>query len=581
MPTASSRSSKARRSASRAARARSIPTHPQGLFFRDTRFVSELRLTLNGTPPEPLAATTTDPFSAVFVLRGHPSRGRADSHLVVFRRRYIGRGMREDIEIENFGEEAAFCSIELVVDADFADLFEVKEGRVHKQGKLGVPDDGSGRITFTYERSTFTRATHVDFTGEPRISGSHVHYEVIVPPRGRWSACMQVTPVIGEHGDHAALPVRPAGRALDAGRSASRSGSARLPVVSTDDDQFRALLDRSTQDVAGLRIFDPEFPDRAVVAAGAPWFMTLFGRDSLITSWMTMLVDPDLALGTLQTLARFQGDEGRPAHRGGAGPHPARDALRRDRVARARRRPHLLRHRRRDAAVRHARRRAVAVGQPARRGRRAAPGGRPRARVDHRATATRTATATSSTSARPTAACRTRVGRTPGTRCASPTARSRATPIALCEVQGYVYAALDRACALRDRSRRPRRSRRRCATRADELKRRFNEDFWVDTADGGYFAMGLDRDKRPIDGVGSNMGHCLWTGIVDEEKAPLVARPLLSDGDVQRVGHPHAVERRPAATTRSRTTAAACGRTTTRSAPPGSCATASSTRRTA
>ena len=62
-------------------------------------------------------------------------------------------------------------------------------------------------------------------------------------------------------------------------------------------------------DVAGLRIFDPEFPDRAVVAAGAPWFMTLFGRDSLITSWMTMLVDPDLALGTLQTLARFQGDE--------------------------------------------------------------------------------------------------------------------------------------------------------------------------------------------------------------------------------------------------------------------------------
>ena len=118
------------------------PAHPQGLFFRDTRFISELRLTLNGTPPEPLAATTTDPFSAVFVLRGHPSRGRADSHLVLFRRRYIGRGMREDLEIENFGEEAAFCSVELLIGADFADLFEVKEGRVHKQGKLGVHDAG-------------------------------------------------------------------------------------------------------------------------------------------------------------------------------------------------------------------------------------------------------------------------------------------------------------------------------------------------------------------------------------------------------------------------------------------------------
>src|SRR5262249_56884177 len=84
------------------------------------------------------------------------------------------------------------------------------------------------------------------------------------------------------------------------------------PVVTSDDDQFRALLERSTSDLAGLRIFDPEYPDRAVVAAGAPWFMTLFGRDSLITSWMTMLVDPDLALGTLQTLARFQGAEGDP-----------------------------------------------------------------------------------------------------------------------------------------------------------------------------------------------------------------------------------------------------------------------------
>ncbi len=63
------------------------PDHPQGLFFRDTRFLSELQLTLNGAPPECLAATTGDPFSAVFVLRGHPSRGRADSHLVMFRRR--------------------------------------------------------------------------------------------------------------------------------------------------------------------------------------------------------------------------------------------------------------------------------------------------------------------------------------------------------------------------------------------------------------------------------------------------------------------------------------------------------------
>src|SRR5262245_33455968 len=136
------------------------PAHPQGLFFRDTRFLSEMRLALNGRPPEPLAATAPDPFSGVFVLRGHPSRGRADSHLVVSRHRYVGRGMREDIEVENFGEEAAFCLLELMIDADFADLFEVKEGRVDKQGELDVESAGT-RLTFTYTRNSFSRATYV------------------------------------------------------------------------------------------------------------------------------------------------------------------------------------------------------------------------------------------------------------------------------------------------------------------------------------------------------------------------------------------------------------------------------------
>jgi glycogen debranching enzyme len=149
--------------------------HAHGLFFRDTRFVSELRCTLNGLSPEPLAATAPDPFSGVFVLRGHPSRGHADSHLVLFRRRYVGRGMREDLEVENYGEEAAFCSIEIQIDSDFADLFEVKEGRVQKQGQLDVSAEGS-RLTFRYKRHAFERATHVDFTGSPRIHGTHVVY---------------------------------------------------------------------------------------------------------------------------------------------------------------------------------------------------------------------------------------------------------------------------------------------------------------------------------------------------------------------------------------------------------------------
>ncbi len=383
------------------------------------------------------------------------------------------------------------------------------------------------RLTFRYKRHSFERATHVDFSGSPRIHGNHVVYETVVPPRGTWTACIEVTPVIGE------LEVTPryqCGQPVERSTPVARleEWRARMPVVTSDDDQFRALLDRSTLDLAGLRIFDPEFPDRAVVAAGAPWFMTLFGRDSLLTSWMTMLVDPDLALGTLQTLARFQGQEvdprteeepGRILHEMRFG-ETASLALGGGRVY----------YGTVDATPLF----VMLVGELSRWGSR-------REEVDALLPAADAALQWITDYGDRDGDGYVEYQRTTdhglqnqgwkdswdSMRFADGSLAS--TPIALCEVQGYVYAALiarshsateagddDLATSL--------------TVRALDLKRRFNEDFWVDTPDGGYLAIGLDRDKKRIDGIASNMGHCLWTGIVDEEKAPHVARALVSEG---------------------------------------------------
>jgi glycogen debranching enzyme len=171
------------------------PEHPEGLFFRDTRFLSELRVRVNGQLPEPLGADCPDPFSATFVLRDHPRAGRADSHVMLFRRRYVGRGMREDLTLQNYGEEPAYCSLELAIGCDFADLFEVKEGRVEKVGEVTMTAEDAG-LTFNYRRGAFRRATQIGFTESPRLSGPFATYEVIVPPRGEWQTCMQVTPVL-------------------------------------------------------------------------------------------------------------------------------------------------------------------------------------------------------------------------------------------------------------------------------------------------------------------------------------------------------------------------------------------------
>jgi glycogen debranching enzyme len=99
-------------------------------------------------------------------------------------------------------------------------------------------------------------------------------------------------------------------------------------------------------------------------------------------------------------------------------------------------------------------------------------------------------------------------------------------PIALCEVQGYVYTAyLSRALMAQEDG--DLKLAEVWGARAAELKRKFNEQFWL--PERGYFAIALDRDKRPVDACASNMGHCLWSGIVDDEKAPLVAERLMSD----------------------------------------------------
>jgi glycogen debranching enzyme len=106
-----------------------------------------------------------------------------------------------------------------------------------------------------------------------------------------------------------------------------------------------------------------------------------------------------------------------------------------------------------------------------------------------------------------------------------------APPIALCEVQGYLYAAYRARAGMATAHGHPERAAR-WQRKADGLRRAFNEDFWVDEL--GWFAMGLDREKRPVAALASNMGHCLWSGIVDDDKAALVvehlAGPAMSSG---------------------------------------------------
>ena len=499
-----------------------VANAPQGLFFRDTRFVSSLEVAINGVRPEALAANTPDPFSGEFVLRDRPVPGQADSQVLLFRNRYVGRGMREDFRLANYDDAPFECTLEIALDVDFADLFEVKESRIAEHTGITRTVDADV-LTFHYEHRGFKRSALISFSEAGELEPGRARFAVTVPPRGSWSVCMQVTPVIG---DLVVEPRYACGRPIAASMPLERLEEWRrnLPVVTTDNPEFQALLSRSSEDLAGLRIFDPEHPDCVVVAAGAPWFMTLFGRDSLLTSWMAMLVDSDLALGTLQTLARYQGEKvdpvteeepGRILHEmrfgettslslgGGTIYYGTVDAT-----------PLFVmllgelqrwgNKREEVDALLPAADRAIAWMEEF--GDRDGDGYLEYHRSSDRGLINQ------------------------GWKDSWDSIRFSdgelaQAPIALCEVQGYAYGAYiarahfateagddDLAATL--------------AEKAADLKRRFNEDFWLE--DKQAYAIALDRDKRPVDAIASNMGHCLWTGIVDEDKAEAVARHLMS-----------------------------------------------------
>ena len=511
------------------------PGAAQGLFFRDTRILSRFEVLLNGVMAEPLAAVNDDPYSATFVSRNLPAPGRADSTLMVFRTRHVGQGMREELVLRNFSDEATVCTVDVLADADFADLFAVKEGRVASDahhgtvstdvvdgGARATDGDGTPSLTYTYRRGPVARGVEIRASDAERVAPGLVTFEVVVPARGEWSTCIEVGPVID--GDVFAPKYRcgePVERATPSERMAQ--WRRQVPQVETDHPVLKQVVARSAEDLGALRIFDPDFPERVVVAAGAPWFMTVFGRDSLLTAWMALLVDPDLARGVLQTLARFQGTEVDPRHEeepgrilhemrfgdaaslslgGGSIYYGTADAtplfvmllgeMRRWGVARE-----LV-----DELLPNA---ARAIEWIEHFGDADGDG-----YVEyHRATDRGLANQGWKDS-------------WDGIRYGD--GRVAEAPIALAEVQAYTYGAYLASAhfafeagdtATYDRFR----------SKAAHLKANFNRDFWLE--EKGWFAVGLDADKKPIDSLTSNIGHCLWTGIVDEDKAHQVAQALV------------------------------------------------------
>jgi glycogen debranching enzyme len=502
------------------------PDQAQGFFFRDTRHLSRWLLTVNGIVPDVLSTDSTEYYFAQFFLAPPTGTIYENPYLSVIRRRWVADGLVERIEVLNHHVTAYDLVLELRADSDFADLFEVKD-QLPKKGERYRRVDGH-ELVLGYRREGFARETRISAEAA-EVFEEGLRFRTRVEPKGRWEAEIDLRPVMGEDA-RAPGPERGSRPSL---RRRFTEWLEAAPRVAADPPLVVNTYRRSVVDLAALRFNPAEGAEHSVApvpqgtslpAAGLPWFMALFGRDSLLTSYQALPFLPELARTSLQVLAAMQGrtvDGFRDEE-----PGKILHELRFGELTRFHERPQspyygaadttplflvLLDEYERWTGDGDLVRRLEGPARGAlewidRHGDRDGDGYVEYQRAQE--TGLENQCWKDSWNS---------ILFRDGTVAPSP----RAT----CEIQGYVYDAKVRAARLARTFWDDEALAERLTAEAAELKRRFNRDFWMPSRD--YFALALDGQKRQVDSLTSNPGHLLWSGIVDDDKVEPVVRQLM------------------------------------------------------
>ena len=498
-------------------------TDTTGLFSFDTRFLSKWVLTVNGQRLTPLSTDDLQYFETRFFLVPGTGTVYVDSKLSVIRRRAVGNGFREELQILNHDEKPVDLTIRIDADSDFADLFEVKDA-LKKKGTYSarVTD---GRLVLGYQRETFTRATDISATAPARVDKKGLTFKTRIEPQGEWSTNLDVVTAAMGSEERRERPTfaRPRGR--QSMETNLKRWLDRAPTLECDWDSLRETYRRSLVDLAALRFSPPVMGYRSLPAAGLPWFMTMFGRDSILTSLQALPFTPELAATTLRALADWQGtrvddfrdeDPGRILHEMRYGeltafeerPHSpyygSADATplfvvlldEYERWSGDRRLVHELEYEAR-AALNWIDEYADLMGN---------------GYISYQRRNKKTGLEN-------------QCWKDSWDSISYRDGRLAGFPRATCELQGYAYDAKMRAARLAREVWKDAEFASQLEKQAAELKRRFNRDFWI--ADREYFALALDSDGKQVDALSSNIGHLLWSGIVEKPKAKAIARHLL------------------------------------------------------
>ena len=505
------------------------PSEDQGFFARDTRFVSGYELLLNGRRPLLLNSSAVRHFSARYEYSNPElldARGTIPRESVSMRvDRTVAGGVHEDYDIANYGRRPISLTLEVRIDSDFADVFEVKLRSLVRRGTINSRWFRSKReLRTAYEHEWFQRELLVKVEharGPAQFANGRLVFDIELPPKDVWHACIKWLPITTK----GRRPITLGCNALIEERAGFHPPHLPAVQVRTPNAIVSAAWTQSVRDMEALRLEDPQSePGTFVPAAGIPWFVTLFGRDALIVGMHGITGFPELAAGALRRLAALQA----------TGDDPERDMepgkilheIRHGELAQLGLLPHSPYYGTHDATslfliclsyLFHwtGNRELVESYLPnvvaALRW------------IDE--WGDRDADGLQEYKTRSSQGYYNQGWKDAGDAIPHADGSLAPLPLALCELQGYVYDAKLRMAELYETLGQPE-TARPLRQQARELYELFNDAFWWE-AEGGYY-LGLDGEKQPIESVASNMGHLLQSGIVPVERAGKVVQRLMA-----------------------------------------------------
>jgi glycogen debranching enzyme len=504
----------------------------KGLYFFDTRLISAWMVYANGQPWDLLSGGASTYDTARLFLTNNvffTEDGEVPARTVGFMlSRALDGGLHEDLDLTNHGPQPIRFNLEIAIRCDFADIFEVKTQKIIRRGHITTAwSEAQQRLSTVYRNGDFMRAISVrtrDRDSRAVFANGRISFEINLAPGASWHCCLLYDLTDGER--HFAAPLDCAHHTRrSAHADAGESWRQNVPRLRTSNEEFYRFYTQALDDMTALRLPMPG-TDGAVLfpAAGLPWFVAPFGRDSLIASLQAILIDPAFARGALEVLGQLQAKE--RDDRRDAEPGKIPHEMRYGELAHFKLIPHTPYYGTADATplyliVLHAAWRATGE----------------RALLEkHLVTAEaclswiddwgdRDGDGFQEFQTRSPVGYENMAWKDSGDSSRNTDGSLVKGPKALCELQGYVYDAWQRMAEIYDELAQPDRAAA-LRDKAAVLFRKFNEVFWDEA--GGFYAFMLDGEKRPVWSVASNPGHCLYSGIVPPERAARVIDRLLA-----------------------------------------------------